>query len=317
MDRKAVWLLALSSVLLLGGTASAITVDGDPTDWLGSAAAGYPGDPAGQLAAIDALSTPGSPLNNTTFTPELVFSDPLSIPDTYIEDGPSYVVGPGVGGQDFDVEAMYANYVNFGVNSYASGDGLYVGIFTGFDPEGEGAGLGDWDPLGQQQYSPGDLFFDFGNDGTWDLAIEAWSSDPSGTVGHAYRPTGSGDWFTPTPYPSQSKPGEIDYSVGLEDLTLAYAGSVDPQFAYSDRDASDHNFIEAYLDENFLIWGSVNYGWDLQLEEVAIHWTQSCGNDVGDVTPTLPDVPEPATMAMLGCLGVGMFVARKVRSKKS
>ncbi len=60
-------------------------------------------------------------------------------------------VGPGYGGQNFDVEAVY-----YGLdNSYA-----YFAIVTGF-------------PIsGLQGYDPGDIAIDFGNDGNYDYGID-------------------------------------------------------------------------------------------------------------------------------------------------
>jgi len=72
----------------------------------------------------------------------------------YVEDyvgPPNGQVGPGYGGQNFDVEAVY-----YGLDdSYA-----YFAIVTGFRPEG-------W--LG---YLPGDIAIDFGNDGVYDYGID-------------------------------------------------------------------------------------------------------------------------------------------------
>jgi len=42
-------------------------------------------------------------------------------------------------------------------------------------------------------------------------------------------------------------------------------------------------------------------------------WHIETGNTWGQVTP----VPEPISMMMLGCLGAGMFVARKLRGKRA
>src|SRR5262245_59287531 len=59
-------------------------------------------------------------------------------------DGTGFV-GPGWGGQFFDVEAMYA---------YRPGNKLYFGIVTGFDPDGV--------LHNGQTYTAGDIFFDVG-----------------------------------------------------------------------------------------------------------------------------------------------------------
>jgi len=317
MVNKIIGILALSGVLLLGTTAGAITVDGTPTDWLGSAApSGQWTDAASQWTYINGLSKPGSPLNDFAFMPNFPADDVANnYANYYIEDGPGEQVGPGYGGQNFDVEAMYVWYVNNDTSGYAEDDGLYVGVFTGFDSNGEGGGHGDY--VSSTWYKPGDIFFDIGGDGTWDFAIEAFG-DASSVEGHVYASTGNPSWWTtPTDFAS-SRPYSINHSRAV-DVTAALG--LDSALVYSDY-ASDHNFIEAFVDE-LLLWEGQEAGYWSGLSEtgdttLVTHWTQSCGNDVANVAVSSPPaVPEPATMAMLGCLGLGMLAARKIRSKKS
>jgi len=304
MDRKAVWFLALCSVLLLGGSASAITVDGNAesyaNEWL-----------TGSWATICALSVPGDPTNDAAFDP----SFPPVLPQYtgyFIEDGPGTLsdpgyVGPGSGGQDFDVEAMY--YAYLGSPGPNAGDGVYVGIITGFDSTGEIGG-------GGATYTAGDIFFDIGNDGDWDFAVETTGA----TAGHVYASLNGDEtanwWTNPTSY-NEAKPNAIRYSAAV-DVTAALGFT--PSFGYNNY-SCNHNFIEAYVDELLLQNGQTAGYWDgLSYTDdtpIVAHWTQSCGNDVGEVSAYVPPIPEPATMAMLGCLGVGMFVARRVRGKKS
>lgn len=49
------------------------------------------------------------------------------------------------------------------------------------------------------------------------------------------------------------------------------------------------------------------------------HFTMECGNDdlIGYAEDYTPPVPEPMSMVMLGCLGAGMFGARKLRRRKA
>lgn len=309
MRKKALWLLALSSILLLGSNAVAITVDGNPVDWLGSTApAGQWSDAAGQLSYIDGLSVPGSPLNNFAFTPNLPTADLASgYANYYREDGPGEQVTPGYGGQDFDMEAMYYWYADGG-----SADGLYVGVFTGFDSIGEYSS--GW-------YYAGDLFFNIGGDSSWDFAIETTGAN----AGHVYAPTSS-SWWTAVTVPSYSvsNPYAINTANAVDVTNLfGLSGSA---LVYNNRGAvdggvGDHNFIEAYVDEALLVWGQANGYWSglsaTGDTSIVSHWTMSCGNDYANVSAKVPPVPEPATMLMFGCLGLGMFVARKVRAKKS
>jgi hypothetical protein len=71
-------------------------------------------------------------------------------------DTPDGYLGPGWGGQGFDVEAMY-----FGADT----DYYYMAVVTGFRPSG------------RQGFGAGDLFLDLGTDGTWDHAFDVSDGD--------------------------------------------------------------------------------------------------------------------------------------------
>ena len=326
--------LAIAAMLVPCGLANAgivddgdsivIGVDGIPNDWLGfTFHPSWGNSPAGQLAVIDGLSTPGGAGNNYAFD-SLVGNAWFQ---QHVEDGPDPVLGPGGGGQDFDMEAMYGYYENDTMfragNPDAEFPGMYVGIFTGFDPLGEGAGQGEF--VSSTPYFAGDIFFDFGVDGLWDLAIETTTT--GGNQGTVYGPSGwTGGvpneqtwWDNPNPY-VVAAPATIN---GTATNWSAWFAGTAGAASYSDRDATDHNFIEAVLYEDFLEAGMLAFGWDVaegtpnSPNYMLIHWTETCGNDVGDIE--VPSgVPEPMSMVMLGCLGAGMLGARRVtRRKKS
>lgn len=311
---------------LAGALDAAITVDGDPTDWLGnndeytSAAV--------QWTAIQLSDDPG----DLAYTMNSSFIEGL-VGGWIADDGGVEGPTPGGGDQDFDIEALYGTYNS---NGSLGGVGVYVGIFTGFDPEGEGNNNGSGPQVGEwggTTYSAGDLFFSFGpqtfitengrtSTSDWDFAVDLDSGD-------IYATTGTGDWWiSPDQGFETSRPFEIrmNNARNLSDEFDAFTGGGGDRgalAAYSDNDQtnanSDHNFIEAYVSTEFLLWAiAEGFGWDFDVNsspsQLAVHWTMSCGNDVGDHSF---GVPEPMSMVMLGCLGVGMFGVRRVRRKKS
>jgi len=321
--KRVVPVLAIAGMLLLPmsvATAVDITVNGDISDWVQNASSIYTG----------ANPTDGA------------FSAKTGVL-SWIEDGCSGsqgYVGPGYGGQNFDMEAMYAYY-----DSTGSKPGLYVAIVTGFDPDG----VKYWGNV-NPTYLPGDIFFDFGGNGSWDMAVE---TSPGGTQGYAY--TGSGtSWYTAalSPY-SDVGPAEIDHSaaslatdgddpsyVAFEyvdkvtggSATVSELGTVDdpeviddqwdnqdtsngPYASASGWNQYDHNVIELYLSDDFL---QANH-WQLTTGAVDVlaFATQQCGNDYSDMgTVSIPEVPEPVTMVMLGCLGAGMLGARAAARRR-
>ena len=185
-------------------------------------------------------------------------------------------VGPGRGGQEFDLEAMFLYYD-------ASASMLYFAMAQGMGPGGASGLL------------PGDVFFDFGLNGYDTAVITAGAA-----AGQVW--AGSGDWtLDPNPYVA-SAPWTVDQS----SANAAYTGS-DAAFAFN----------------NSSYWSTGNRHWVVELglalsadqaaalsDGVRVHWTQECGNDVGELVYTSPIVPEPATFLLLG-LGIAGAVVRK------
>lgn len=177
-------------------------------------------------------------------------------------DGTAYL-GPGWGGQYFDVEAIYARH---------RGDAVDFAIVTGFDPDGV--------HYGGHLYTAGDVFFDTG--GGFDVAMELSSGDLyTGVVGTS-------------PMYASSGPFTIGAGTRLGPGALAVT-SDGVATAFSSGDTSSiHYLIEGTLDLAAL--GAAG-------SDVGIHWTMSCGNDVG--MGRISPVPEPGTLALFG-LGAGL-----------
>jgi hypothetical protein len=147
---------------VLAGNASAITTDGDWSDWF--TYGGTVWNDWDQAAAAGSLTS-----SNIR-----VFDD---------EEGPT----PGGGGQPFDIEQIFYTYEDNGVG--LTGGTLHVGMVTGFPP----AGL---DPL-----FAGDLFLGLGGSGDLNIGVVvATDAGRSGLFGNAYFGDVS-DWVDPDPGP--------------------------------------------------------------------------------------------------------------------
>jgi hypothetical protein len=205
-------------------------------------------------------------LANTAWT-----SEDWVIADAY---GPDYV-GPGYGGQVADAEAMFM---------HLEGNTLYAAIATGCGP---------W--IVDGYILPGDVFFDFGQNGSYDAAVSTMGS----TAGDVW--TGTGAWYiNPLILYTDQGPYAVDQAVATD--RGAGVG-----FAYSPA---------AYGPEHYII----EMGFALTAPELAAieaggvsaHWTYVCGNDVLDLAYDPSVVPEPTTMVLLGIGVLGFLTRRKL-----
>ena len=211
-------------------------------------------------------------------------------------------VGPGYGGQNFDVEAAYMTSAN---------SVLYGAFVSGFDR----AGQSGWN--GSGWYSTGDLFFDLGGNGTWDFAI-ALSTHDGFLEGCAYIPSSAGTWYTtPTDF-AASAPAQLLSGVTFTELSgvqYAYHEGTSSEKPYasektSDYSGADHNIVEFSLDDVDLHYAFPSL---FSGTSVVMHYTQTCGNDVLDLPGIVVYTPEPATAALLA-LGVVAAYARRRRT---
>lgn len=236
--------------------------------------------------------------------------------------------GPGVGGQDFDVEALYTGFD-------ASTNTLYVGLITGFDILGETSY--------SRNYFAGDLFIDFGleydqtgrtggdtfaeapydntnGDTRWDLAfVLGRNGSYGGNVADASSTTVD-VLGTPTFDYADAPQGNPGFHSGPLNVNSGTSyGSA--QFAYTDNwGDGDHNVYEF----GYTLTGSQGLAWRNQILAGGwtAHWTMSCGNDFLDVGTSLPagtnltpvvPVPAAAPMALLGMALIG--AVRRGRKK--
>lgn len=179
-------LLALFGFLLCFGSAHAVTINinGDMSDWGISATTGF--------STADSVDNPVIDYQNGVHFWE---EDGL---------GNSGYVGPGYGGQDYDIEALY-------VTSDATN--LYIGIITGFFPSGD-------------NYM-GDIAIDLDSDGVYEYGIDT-------STGNFHSGLTSADWSVPVHFGSSTP---VSIAAGNTGIPVNIPGS----FYYGEMNLDGQN----------------------------------------------------------------------------
>ncbi len=209
------------------------------------------------------------------------------------EDQHDNFLNPGYGGQIYDAEAIYLDWDN---------DTLYYAVVTGR-------------PQTETHYPSGDIFFDFGSNGSYEFAVETrgntTTESGASTVGAA-----KGDLYLVGTHEN----GDPYTQSGATELLTGNLVSSN-NLVYSNTPITNLGGF-ASTDEHYVIEGSISLA-DFSLytgEDFTVHWTMGCGNDAIDleVGGGLPStgVPLPATTWLLGVslIGLGANLRRKRRS---
>jgi len=231
--------------------------------------------------------------------------------DYWVEDFSNYnnsgYVSPGYGGQPYDFEGFYTRIED---------DTLYIAMVSGMPYYGANP---IYSANGNPDYSsfqlPGDLAIDSTGDGVFDVAIELTGyskNNPNGNSqsevrfdpskkGNIYRMLGDEAWNKGLPL-SDYTVTEIDYYENqlleyLDQTVVYYLQSQDPT----------HWVVETAVSLELL--GTPE---DTLL---TLHWTQTCGNDIGEVhtfyssaVPPSANVPEPGTLMLILSSVLGLLV---------
>jgi len=201
-------------------------------------------------------------------------------------------LGPGVGGQAYDVEAMFFD----SDPTYG-----YLALITGFPIEG--------------RYSGGIYF------GPGDIGIDVTSDNAAVEDHHA---PGS-DSITPYEY-GIVIPGNLGpISTDVMDVTLwkssyydGHESEADPWAIISGVDVGDATFAYGDASNDHYVYEFSFLLADLGIEymdAVNFHWTMECGNNYLNLPATVNHAPEPASMLLLGTglLGIASISRKKFK----
>ena len=192
-------------------------------------------------------------------------------------------VGPGYSyyGNDFDAEAIY-----FDNNATTA----YLAVVTGLPIGGATAPGNPW-------FYTGDIGLDLNNDGVYEYGIDVREYDAVNKKAKLYKNLTASNWDACAFFPA-SNPWQINSGSTFDWVDFVYSGN-----------QNTHYVLEAGIPLSSLGLNSNSS------QNLTVHWTMQCGNDVlnlpADVNPT-PPVPEPGTMLLFGS-GIFGLLATSVK----
>ncbi|MBN1586907.1 MAG: hypothetical protein JW937_05690 [Candidatus Omnitrophica bacterium] len=194
---------------------------------------------------------------------------------------------PGWGGQSFDAEGLY--YTRDTSN-------IYVALVSGFPLEGT--------RYAGRNYTTGDLAFDFGSDGSYEIGVRLSGLTPSDTTAALFSST---TWNDPDPF---TQSGPLSIASGILEGNAAF-GYDDSTYA-----AYNHNVYEFSIPLSLLagVWDNVFYSVSGQ-PQFTVHWTMSCGNDAIDLDVTHSPEPLSSGLLLIGLGGLAYRNRNRMRFK--
>ncbi len=234
------------------------------------------------------------------------------------DTGDNWYVGPGYGGQEYDVEKL---------GLFIQDDVLYLGLQTGFEINYKEDGL-----------DPGDIAIDVGSDGTYEFALRfsddgsnsSFLNQSSVTTNTVYNASldifsidNNSEWDTGYTGFSSASPFKLygGTEIGQSDVAAYYregGSSYDPY----------RNTLEAAIDFTTLTERLADLGQSTTGDQfnVSLHWTMECGNDYltqsyiynspPNNDPPGSPVPEPQTFLMFGIGLIGLGALGRKKQKK-